>query len=493
MAEHVRPPFVLVFASDLQGCGFHRCAIPLVSLVQNGMAEGRLDLSLLPDAEADLLPLLPPQIAAHLPMDRLSLNLQAAGPTNALAIRGVADFGDLHIEAKPVLNLIDGAWRGTIGLRHPGAARLIAAMGFANPVDWLGSGSFSLSGALSGNSLSWPPQSVSTDGIDLAAGQLRALLAGSLNFANQPIITGHISAEALPLLLPPLRDKQPLPFERLIGWQAKLDISAKQVLLDLDPVLLQFSTRVTVQDGTLSADAISAKLNDGVLSGHLLLSAGSGPPKIQSDLSLTGSHQDAPMFGLPIDLAGGVLDANLSLQASGFAAQTLLSTLEGKLHLVQHDGSLLGVDLARMGSRLEDADLRAALAEGSTAISVAEVSVAIQNGSLQFEPPPAVNAATGPSGRAEVSGLIDLVGRGEELHLSLTPSVTAPPSFGLRVGGSLDAPTRAIEISDAASWRAEHLPPPVPPLPLPPPTKPSGPAAKPIKPQAPSPPKPRGP
>ena len=45
MTDHVRPPFVLVFASDLQGCGFHRCAIPLVSLVQNGMAEGRLDLA----------------------------------------------------------------------------------------------------------------------------------------------------------------------------------------------------------------------------------------------------------------------------------------------------------------------------------------------------------------------------------------------------------------------------------------------------------------
>jgi GT2 family glycosyltransferase len=59
MAEHVRPPFVLVFASDLQGCGFHRCAIPLVSLVQNGMAEGRLDLAQWP---ADMIQAAAPDV-----------------------------------------------------------------------------------------------------------------------------------------------------------------------------------------------------------------------------------------------------------------------------------------------------------------------------------------------------------------------------------------------------------------------------------------------
>ena len=40
-----RPPFILVFAGDAQGCGFHRCVMPLMSLVMSGAAEGRIDLT----------------------------------------------------------------------------------------------------------------------------------------------------------------------------------------------------------------------------------------------------------------------------------------------------------------------------------------------------------------------------------------------------------------------------------------------------------------
>jgi O-antigen biosynthesis protein len=48
MTDHVRPPFVLVFAGDSAGCGYHRCAIPLMSMMLPGYAEGRLDLQLWP-------------------------------------------------------------------------------------------------------------------------------------------------------------------------------------------------------------------------------------------------------------------------------------------------------------------------------------------------------------------------------------------------------------------------------------------------------------
>lgn len=44
MSDRVRPPFVLCFAGDLQGCGFHRMAVPLVTLCTAGVAEGRLDV-----------------------------------------------------------------------------------------------------------------------------------------------------------------------------------------------------------------------------------------------------------------------------------------------------------------------------------------------------------------------------------------------------------------------------------------------------------------
>ena len=44
-----KPPFVLAFAADSQGCGFHRIMVPLGSLVEAGVADGRVDGSIWPD------------------------------------------------------------------------------------------------------------------------------------------------------------------------------------------------------------------------------------------------------------------------------------------------------------------------------------------------------------------------------------------------------------------------------------------------------------
>ena len=44
-----RPPFVLAFGADLQGCCFHRIMTPLASLVEAGVCDGRIDMALWPD------------------------------------------------------------------------------------------------------------------------------------------------------------------------------------------------------------------------------------------------------------------------------------------------------------------------------------------------------------------------------------------------------------------------------------------------------------
>ena len=48
MADRVRPPFVMCFASDMQGCCHHRIITPLVTLCTAGVAEGRLDIMVWP-------------------------------------------------------------------------------------------------------------------------------------------------------------------------------------------------------------------------------------------------------------------------------------------------------------------------------------------------------------------------------------------------------------------------------------------------------------
>ena len=44
-----RPPFILAFLADTQGCGFHRIMMPLGSLVQTGAVDGRIDMQIWPD------------------------------------------------------------------------------------------------------------------------------------------------------------------------------------------------------------------------------------------------------------------------------------------------------------------------------------------------------------------------------------------------------------------------------------------------------------
>lgn len=48
MRSHERPPFILCFAGDMSGCGFHRMAVPLMSLAMSGYAEGRIDVNAWP-------------------------------------------------------------------------------------------------------------------------------------------------------------------------------------------------------------------------------------------------------------------------------------------------------------------------------------------------------------------------------------------------------------------------------------------------------------
>lgn len=47
MTSH-KPPFVLCFAGDQSGCGYHRCIVPITSLVMAGRAEARIDFALWP-------------------------------------------------------------------------------------------------------------------------------------------------------------------------------------------------------------------------------------------------------------------------------------------------------------------------------------------------------------------------------------------------------------------------------------------------------------
>lgn len=432
------------------------------------ISDGKLDLSTgtatAGPTLASWLPGLAP-IAGHLPPGALSLSLLASGPPEALAMRATVDIGDLHVDAAPTLNLPAASWTSPLTLRHPGAPRLLESIGLAGTGIWLGDGSLSWVGTLSGTGPLLAPTKIASDSFDIAAGSLRANGGLTLDLTGTPKLTGRITAETLPLPVPALRSPDPLPTWLLTGWQAAVKLEAGHVLAGQSEVLDHLATTVSLSDDTLKLDALSVKLDSGSVSGSAALALSDGSPKLSADLSVTGAAPQGQVFDLPLDLSGGVLDATAKLSASGYSPKALLATLAGTLQMSGRDGVIVGVDLTHMNPRMDVADIRSALGSGTTTFEHFDLAADLSNGAASIT---SAHFAS-PAGTGSLSGFVDIAGRSLELRLSLHPAVDDPPEVAVRISGGFSAAVRTPEIADVMRWRASH---PVSPPPSPAPTPP---------------------
>ncbi len=439
---------------DLQSTGARLVASGVINDTGR-IADGHLEVTAATETLAPLVTMWAPAfapLAAHLPRGALALNALISGPPEAQAWRAVADLGDLHVEAQPVMDLPGARWTSSLSLRHPGAPRLLDTIGLGGTASWLGDGSLSFSGNLAGTGFILAPDRIASDAFDLSAGRLRASGALALDRAGTPKVTGRIVAETLPLPLPYPRALDPLPVTLLSGLQVAMKIEAGQVLGGLSPMLQQAAASMSLNGGVLRFENFSAKLDGGALSGGVTLDSNAQPPTLNADLSLSGAHPDGAVFDLPIDVAGGMIDSHAKLSASGYSAGALLSTLSGSWDVQARDGSLVGVDLGAFGPQLVDADLRAALAGGATPFDRFDITAKLHNGAATITE----SRLVAPSGTGTLLGLLDIAGRLAELRLSLRPAVQDPPEIAVRLSGSLASPIRTPEIADAGRWRAEH-------------------------------------
>ena len=422
---------------------------------QGRITEGRLDLATAPDTASQVIsgfvPTLAPSLR-HVPRGALALSLQAAGPPDALALRAVVDLGDLHAEAQPTLDLVGSKWNSALSLRHPGAPRLLDMLDLGGTAAWLGDGSLSWTGTIGGSGPLLAPTKVFSDSFDISAGRLRASGAFALDRTGTPKLTGRLTAETLPLPLPYPRAPDALPVAALQGWQATVKLESGQVLAGLSPFLQQASALMSLNAGVLHLEALSARLEGGALTGAVTLDGDTVPPHLTAELALVSATPPGPVFELPLDIAGGSIDASAAVSASGYSAAALLSTLSGTLRLRVHDGVLLGVDLAKAGPKLLDVDLRAALEGGTTAFSEFDIMAAFRNGAAVLTQAP----FTAPSGTGSLQGLLDIAGQTAELRLAVRPAVVDAPEIALRLSGPLAAPNRTPEIAEAQKWRLEH-------------------------------------
>lgn len=421
------------------------------------IGDGRLDLNaegVRPLAAPVLLSWLPPswQSTTSLWPGPAHLQVEAAGPAKALGLRVRLELGDARLEATPTLDLPAGTWSGPLTLRHPGAPRLLLALGLPDPYGWIGDGSLSLVSQLAGTR-----NQLRADGFDLTAGALHATGRLALDISGVlPGLTGTVRAETLPLPRLRFRSSDPLPFAALRGWRGSLRIEAAQVLIGLVPSLRQASATLSVDDGQLRVDGLTARLGDGALTGTARLDARAEPPSLTVQAKLLGASFGGPVFDLPLDIQAGVLDGSADLHATGYSPATLVTTLGGSLHIAARSGAITGFNLSELRDDLrqsaEDSAVVASLDGGTSGFDRLELAGTLAQGVLTFDQA----YLTGSDGTAALSGSIDLSGAALDLHAVMHPAVPDAPQVGLALIGPFTAPQRTPELADVARWRARE-------------------------------------
>ena len=377
----------------------------------------------------------------------IAVQVQAGGAPEALGVKLAGTLGDLAVEATPTLDVPGGRWGGVVTLRHPGAPRLAEMLGMAGAAGWLGDGSFALVAQAAGGA-----ERIVAERFELVAGGMRAGGALRLERGALPKLTGQIVAERLMLPLVALRSPDPWPLAALMGWEAGVQLTAGQVAFGHAQLLDAVRASVTLAGGRLELAGLTAKLGGGSLAGALSLDASARPPALAVQAQWSGAAVSGSLFDAPLDITGGTLDGSVRLTAAGFSPAGLLASLAGRVAIAGQDGVLAGIDLARMGTRLEEHDLRAALAGGGTGFERLLLEGDIERGGLALTRA----AMSGPAGSVAASGTIDLGRAMLALRLAIAPAVPDAPEIGLRISGPVNAPERVPELAGAVRWRAEH-------------------------------------
>ena len=430
--------------------GAHASASATVA-ADGHVSEGRLDVQA-PHAVA-LAPLLPDRLAflarrvPALWQAAAAVQVLGGGAPNALALKVTADLDDARLEGQPILDLRAGTWKAGMTLRHPGAPRLLQELDMPAVASWLGDGSLGLVAQLSGAA-----GRLAADSFDLSAGGLHATGALLLDRGSDvPLLTGHVAADTLPLPAPQPRATAPLPLAALAGWSASVQLTAAHVLADQRPVLDQAAAMLGLAQGVLRIDGLTGTFAGGTLHAAGLLDTAAEPPAATLHFDLIGAAVTEPAFDLPLDLAGGFINAHADLTAAGHAPATLMATLGGAVTLDASHGTLAGVALDRLAGDLGDAAVAAALAGGSTPFATLHVVAAADHGVVTMRQG---TLALSDGGSATLGGSIDLPDGTLALTLTAHPAGPDAPAIGLRLSGPAAAATRTPELADLTRWRA---------------------------------------
>jgi hypothetical protein len=373
-----------------------------------------------------------------------TVEMNAAGPAHAWKAQIRADAGDLHLEAEASIDAGAPSATATITIRHPGAPRLLAALGAEHPERWLETGSFAVLAQLSAT-----PAHVHVANLDITAATLRASgqLDADLSQAT-PAIAATLDVDTLPL---PWREAFPSTWLR--GWDGILHISAERVLADLQPMAHALRADVAVQGGAILADPVNADVGArGTVTGEMAADASQVPARVAAMLGFTDVAPPGALTGLPLDISAGSLSGTANFAAAGDDAAAWLASCSGDLAFQLSDGAIAGLDLSRV-SRLASVRrpspkaLAAALAAGMSPGVSGSMSGSMDHGRLSLAP----TTLTSPAGALGVSGTLMLDGSASDIIVAVTPAVPSPPPMHLHLTGPWNTARVQADIGQPAA------------------------------------------
>jgi len=396
-------------------------------------------------------------IAAAAPVWQGGFTIRAAARAagEQVAITGFAELLDARLEVAGLADTDFGRVTGRVALRHPGAPRLLAALGIAGTEAWLGQGSLAI--VAEGTAAQ---RTVTVGRAEVVAGDLRAGLSGELGLEpGGGRFRLAVEAERLPLPPPVWEGRRPIDLAPLAGWSGTFAIRAAEMPVGTTAGLAAVAAEGELAGGTLRLASLTGRLRGGTIAGSASLSAAG---ELAVDVVLADVVIDRPQLELPFDLAGGSVSLAASLSGQGQSPAGWFASLRGDLRITVADGVLVGFDLAAaaeaLAAPLPEAEalarIRRALAGGATAIEQATLVLRAEAG---------IAAITGltfrsPYGHGSGTGEIDLRAGAIGLALAITPvgGGETLPEIGLRASGPVAAPRRVVETAAVARHLAER-------------------------------------
>jgi hypothetical protein len=355
------------------------------------------------------------------------LEMNAAGPSHAIRAQLRADTGDLRTEAELAIDAAAPSLNATVTIRHPGAPRLLAALGAPQAERWLDNGSLALLTQLSATA-----GHLHIANLDITAASLRASAQADADFSGAvPVIDAKIAADTLPL---PWREK--LPAAWLQGWNGVLHISAEHVLADLQPIAHALHTDITVQNGAILADPLTAAIGEGSVTGQAAMDLSQTPARAAAHLDFTAVAMPEATTGLRVDIGSGTLSGTADVDATGEDSRAWLPSCSGSLALQISGAAVAGLDLPRVTHlvathRLSPKPLTAALSAGTSPNMDGTIAGTIDHGRLTLGP----TTLTSPAGTLTLAGTLGLDGSAADIGIAVTPDAPSPPPIHLHVSG----------------------------------------------------------